>query len=204
MAKSDFLLSLRTARNFLAHQVRTDDPRLGADRVKSRLERADLWLSPSSVKGFDVRDFRELSPLLRAQLAEDVRSFLAVAKEVHPVGPATEEQSKDAWSAFRSILEILAPYLGTRAEEEQIRVALKGVRWPPCVLTLNVELGADSTGDPAIWIWVFVDDEAATATDFPSIAMEIEEEIRAAFAASGVDRWPYVRFRTRAEQLALR
>jgi hypothetical protein len=204
MAKLEFLLNLKTARNLFDHRVETDDPGLDPRSVEAQLKRGTIWLTPSSMQGFNVRDFPELAPDLRKRLKENVERFVRIAKQVPPTKPATPEQVRDAMAAFQEVLEILKPYLSSPGEPEKIVAALEKIRFPECVLNWNFELDIDSTGDPAVRIWVFVDDQAMKREDFTRISLDIERKILDAFSAAGIERWPYVSFRSASEQRALR
>src|SRR5437588_1367499 len=102
MARQEFLKSLRLARNLFIHQ-RADAN--GADNGS----RGDIWLTPRSVRSFDVADFPELGPDRQRELQTAVREFLDVATQVPPKEPATAEQIQKARAPFAKILEILAP-----------------------------------------------------------------------------------------------
>ncbi len=188
MAKSEFLQNLKTARNLFFHRVHTDHPGLDPNTLQAQLARAAIWLSPSAVRGFDVRDFPELSSDTRSQLKENVERFLRIAKQVPPTKPATNEQVQEAMTAFLKVLEILNPYLVTGSEIKQVRAALEGIEFPKEVLTWEYELGADSTGDPAVWIWVFVDDASAEREDFSAVAARVRRKIQEAIFGSGIAR----------------
>jgi len=203
MAKQDFLMSLRTARNLFAHRVQTDHPSLDPQKLEGQLSRAAIWLTPSAVKGFDIREFQELPPELRTELKDSVEQFVRVANDVRPNEPATNEQISEGMSAFRRMIELLQPYLPTQGELEQVRDALESVQFPEFVLSWDFELGEDSTGDPAVWVWVIVRDDAADRPDFTKVSTGVEWKIREAFVAKGLGRWPFVRFRTASEQRAL-
>lgn len=203
VAKQEFLQNLRTARNLFFHRVQTDHPGLDPRSIESQLSGAAIWLTPSSIKGFDPNDFRELSPERREELKRLIDRFTRVAKQVPPTKPATLEQIRVATDFFLRVVEILDPYLSSPGEHEKIREVLKGIQYPPFVLTWDYELAPDSTGDPAVWIRIFVDDEAAKSKDFPGELMKIERKIRTSFANAGVHRWPFVRFRAASEQRAL-
>src|SRR5512135_1786598 len=104
MAKEDFLQNLTIARSLLTHRVQTDSSCLDPHWTEDRLNSAAIWLTPSAVKGFDVREFRELSPGLRTELKENVERFLRVAKQVPPTKPPTTEQLKEAKTALEKVL----------------------------------------------------------------------------------------------------
>jgi hypothetical protein len=203
MAKLEFLQNLKIARNLFAHRVQTDHPSLDPRKVEGQLERAAIWLTPSSVKGFDDRDFPELPATVRGELKDSVAQFVRVAKKVPPTKPPKPQDVKEAMSALLKVIKILDRYLATDAETKHIQDALQQVKFPSFVRNFEFELRPDWTDDPAIWVWIFVDDAAAGQQDFPAAAAKIEQSVRDALAAAGVARWPYVRFRTVSEQRAL-
>ena len=63
-----------------------------------------------------------------------------------------------------------------------------------------VATGEDSTGDPAVRIWVILEDAYGESPDLESSSTRIERQIFGVLRNSGVDMWPYVHFRTRTEQ----
>jgi hypothetical protein len=136
-------------------------------------------------------------------LQKSVERFLRVAKPVPPTRPATSEQILEGRAAFEGILAILQLYIPDPDEEKQIRQALNRVRYPDFVVTWYFELGEDWTGDPAIWIYVIVEDDAPDRDGFRSAVRELRERIQEALKDSGVPRWPFVRIRRASEQRAL-
>jgi hypothetical protein len=203
MAKTEFLRNVKTARNLFAHRVHTDHAGLNPDTLEGQLARATIWLTPSSVKGFDARDFSELAPEVRERLNDHIEQFRRIAREVPPTEPAPPAKAKEAMRHFLGMLKILKPYLPEGGEIKQVRDALEKITFPEGVLSYEFELGDDSTGDPAVWVWVVVDERLDDTKAFLPMTLEIEDKIRKALAAAGSTRWPYVLFRTAAEQRAL-
>jgi hypothetical protein len=70
-------------------------PRADTD-LSLALDRADLWLTPKSVAGFDPAEFADLPERERNTLAAEVRAFLRIAERVPSNKPATNAQSKQA------------------------------------------------------------------------------------------------------------
>ena len=68
------------------------------------------------------------------------------------------------------------------------------------VNTYVVRTGEDSTGDPAVKIWVILNDEVGESPDFGRETADISQQVVAVLRDRHVDLWPYVRFRTRSEQ----
>jgi hypothetical protein len=203
MAKHEFLQNLRTARNVFFHRVGPqaahEDPR----DPKAQVARALIWLAPSSVSGFDPSEFTELSSDVREQLKDRVQQFLDVAKHVGPDKKPTEDEVQRAMLAFLDVVRLLDPYLSATEEAQKVREVLEGVDFPPGVVTWEYEIGADATGDPAVWIWLFVDEDVVQRKEVSRVTTAVREKIRDALAAAGIRRWPYVRVRTAAEQRAL-
>ena len=90
--------------------------------------------------------------------------------------------------------------MGAMSEAEVIGEAVRKASLPDAVLGVSHRLDEDATGTPAVWVWVVVDDAAVASRNFSSVAAEIRDTIRDALQHAGVDRWPYVRFRTRSEE----
>lgn len=86
------------------------------------------------------------------------------------------------------------------SETQDIRDALEKASLSDIVADISHRLDEDSTGAPAVWIWVVVDDHAAANNAFSLEAEKIRNAIREALQSAGIDRWPYVRFRTRSEK----
>ena len=88
-------------------------------------------------------------------------------------------------------------------QTDALRKAIKGVKFPRGFVSWESRFGQDSSGDPAVWIWVIVDDDAADDPGFTAESTRVSREIREALQRTGSDRWPYVRFRTATEQKSL-
>jgi hypothetical protein len=203
MAKAEFINGVKVAARFLSPKAETDDDKLNPEKLQTKLLNAALWLTPSAVKGFDARDFPELSDTVRGQLSAAVERFRSVAKEVPPTQPPTAAQIKAGLTAFLAILGILQPYLPSDAARKRVTDALSKLRLPDDVVAIQYELALDSSGDPAVRLWVIVKDEAAQRKSFPEEAAKIQDQIMEVFVRTGVERWPYVSFRTTSEQRAL-
>lgn len=200
-SKRDFLLNFRIARNLFGHpqKVAADSPTIDTKAISSTLTRAAIWLTPKSVAGFNVDDFLELGPDRQAELRAAVQSFKAVADQVPPDKPATDEQYGNASVAFARILAILAPYLPVPDEAKQVEAALREVEFPPWVVNWDYELDSDSDGVAAVWVNVFADEKAVPQRQLGREAYELTSKVRQAFDAKQVRRWPYIRMRTALE-----
>ena len=87
-----------------------------------------------------------------------------------------------------------------RIDEALKRTLLEDLPVHPRVVGVQGELYRDSTGDDAVRIIVLIDD-FTPEEDWTHEKMEpIAEAFRAAVRNSGIDRWPYIDFRTESEQ----
>lgn len=187
----------------IAPRVIADSPMIDADEIERRLRASDLWLTPRAVEGFREHDFEFLDEGERTHLAELVEAFRNVAEQVPQDGPADEEQVREALRAFQGVLEILEPH--RYADEESLVIGKKlqrelAGRLPEWVREFRMESGPDSTGDPGVWIWVVLDDEATDRSRFAENNRTVRKLIFDAAEEASIDRWPYIRFRSVSEQ----
>lgn len=200
MAKVQFLKNLRRARNLFDHQVEVDSPGLDADLIARRLNSAVLWLTPSAIEGFDPDDFQELPTAQQEALTTAVNQFRDIAVSVPSNQPATDSQINDAIGAFQRILTLLKHCIELDQESDIIRRIISSLGLPEGVLTWEFEIGLDSTNDPALWLWIIVDDAVARSSEFPEFSAAVQNRIRRALRERQIERWPYIRFRTITEQ----
>jgi hypothetical protein len=155
------------------------------------------------VAGFDAADFPELTLPEKQELADYVAQFRAIARAVPGNKPARPEQVKTTAPLLRRILEIMAPFLEVGSEDRAVRTAIERVvssEFPDFVAGFHHELGEDSSGEPAVWVWVVVNDDAAGEQDFDARAAIVRDRIQQAVLQADVKRWAYVSFRAAAEQ----
>jgi hypothetical protein len=200
-SQRDFLLNFRVARNLFVHpqRVEADSPTVDTGAVSAILTRAAIWLTPKSVAGFNAADFPELGPARQAELLAAVQNFKAIADQVPPNEPATQEQFGNASVAFAKILKILEPYLPVPDEARQVEAALRDVEFPPWVVNWDYELASDSDGVAAVWVNVFADEQAIPKGRLGLAASELTSRVRQAFDEKQIHRWPYIRMRTAQE-----
>jgi hypothetical protein len=74
---------------------------------------------------------------------------------------------------------------------------------PHGVSRVLTKIGTDSTGDPAVWIWIILPDSSFEDASSSSEHKKLREWAANAVRASGVQHWPYVFFRSEAEQTEL-
>lgn len=200
MARQEFLGNFRIARNLFFHpRVETDSSPIDPRAAEQVIARAAIWLTPKSVKGFSSDDFPELGLDKQNELRTAVGDFLNVASQVPPNEPATPEQYASARDSFARILRILAPYLSSPQEGENVEEALSTVTFPPWVVNWDYELGSDQDGSPAVWLNLYVDETTAPRKELGRMASQLTSEIHNALIAAGSHRWPYLRVRTALE-----
>jgi hypothetical protein len=206
MSLRDFWGSVRRNVGFIAPKATVDSPRLDAGAIERGLRATTLWLTPRVVAGFDEAEFEFLPEGERRKLSHLVKEFREVAGQVPPTAPADKDLVAKALPLFRDLVGMLAFDRYGDAEAyrlgKQIERAIADRR-PPELAELRFNTGADSTGDPAIWIWAILKDEAAAKPVFAQTTRSIRELLSEAAAEAAPDLWPYVRFRTVAEQAEL-
>jgi hypothetical protein len=79
---------------------------------------------------------------------------------------------------------------------------LENLRFPEVVKVIR-EFDTDVTGDPAIRVWVILKDEVAESSTYFEEAVRIRDQIDLALRRQGIQRWPYIHFRTASEQRGL-
>ncbi|HEY7426358.1 MAG TPA: hypothetical protein VH682_19150 [Gemmataceae bacterium] len=199
-SKRDFLENFRIARNLFVHgKVAADSPTIDTAAIERTLARAAIWLTSKSVSGFNAADFPELGASRQQELLSAVQSFLAVAREVPSDRPATAEQYGNAAVAFAKILTILEPYLPLPDEAKSVEAALRTVKFPAWVVNWDYELGSDADDVPAVWVYVFADDQTLPRTQLGRAASELTTSIRQAFQTARINRGSYVRLKTAVE-----
>ena len=63
---------------------------------------------------------------------------------------------------------------------------------------IKVEFGTDSTGDPAAWIWIVVDDDLDPSREKVLQLNRLTDAVRDALLERSTDPWPYVGLRAAA------
>jgi hypothetical protein len=199
-------MSVRRGAGLIAPQVTVDATKLDARAIERNLQGATLWLTPRVVADFNEADFDFLPDAERARLAELVTKFRKIASEVKPTAPATDDQVAQALPLFRDIVGMLEFDRYGDAEAyrlgKQIEQAIESYR-PKELAELRFNTGPDHSGDSAIWIWAFLTDAAAESDErFLEIAQQLRGMLDSVARTVAPDRWPYLSFRSLAEQAA--
>ena len=82
---------------------------------------------------------------------------------------------------------------------DAIKSVVVGLELPEYVKEFDYFLDEDSSGYPAVWVYVIVTDEEADGESFGPDSRRIGNAIEDAIHASGIGRWPYIRFRSLSE-----
>ena len=203
MQLEEFWLNVRRGVSLFSPVASVDSPRLNANLIEKQLRSADLWLTPKVVAGFNESNFDFLPDTERKKLRQSVEHFRKIASQVPVDQPATQGQLNAAAAAFRAILEIMrldkfedpeAFIVGKQVEQG---VAGKLPKW---VRQLRFRTGADNTGDPGIWIWVIVDDNALQQDMLRKTIQQARAVLDEAVKELNTGYWPYIRFQSVSEQ----
>lgn len=202
MPLEDFLTNVSISAGQLAPTVIADSPRLDTADIEDALRKTVLWLTPKAVVGFDPADFVFLPPSELKSLTESVERFRNIARQVPADRPATDEQIQQAFPEFLRIVEILRPdkYADPDALEigKKVEERLAG-RLPAAIWELRFETDEDSSGEPAVWIWVILKDDAVRKDVFQTNVTVIRKLLADTVTELGFKQWPYVHFRTDSE-----
>ncbi len=192
MSMSEFFGTMR----FVANMVNPP-----ADDLH-RQQTEDLWLTPATVADFSEPNFISRSPEERARLRTAVEKFREVAELRESGSTVTPDQRSEAREAFETIWKLLAPYRSDESEKVHLAIWQAWQQesdrgWMP---TFDYEVGVDSTGDPAVWIWFIVNDDVEVSDERTRDQLSrLRTLIRIKFHEAGIERWPYISLRSRSE-----
>jgi hypothetical protein len=162
--------------------------------------RTAIWFTPKSVAGFDADDFPELSEFNRMALKNAVDEFLLAVDKVPATSLATSAQLADAMRCFEQLMQILEPYLAFPDEVAAIERALVMLLpLPDWIVNWDFELHPDAGDVPAVYFTFYVDEERAPKSELGRTASALTSKLREVLRVHGLDRWPYVRFRSITE-----
>jgi hypothetical protein len=207
MAFQDFWMNVRTAAGTIARQAVVDSPRLDPNEIEQTLRGGNQWFTPRAVERFDVKEFEFLPLVERERLADLVKDFRAFTSRVDPKEPVSEGVLERARALFRDILLLLEfnRYGDPEAYRlgKQIEQVVEAHR-PQELAELRFNTGLDHSGDPAIWIWGFLTEEAAATDDqFLENATKLRDWLDPIARRIAPDRWPFLSFRSIAEEADL-
>ncbi len=197
MALKDFWVAVRRRALLIAPSVPANKP--NAARTHRSRTRGHVWLTPACVAGFNPADFAFLPAEELHSLQSHVNAFLAVANTVPISGRVTAKQAKEGFRHFWEIVDIMAfeKYEDPDAFEigKRLEQAIAG-KLPRWVRAMRFRTGIDSIGDPAIWIFVELEDRAAQRHIRERNVGGVETLLTDALQVLNVPLWPFMRFRS--------
>jgi hypothetical protein len=81
-------------------------------------------------------------------------------------------------------------------EARTIETIVKAHPWPAAIKGYEVAFGVDSTGDPAVRIWLDVDDDLDPPEAKIKELGRFDRALESALLEAGLSHWPYVAYRT--------
>ncbi len=88
-------------------------------------------------------------------------------------------------------------------EQKQIEAVLASIERPSYVTDIRFALDNDWAGEPAVWIWVIMEDAIADSEEILEHTDPVESTVVQALRDAKISRWPYLRFRGQSEQAEL-
>jgi hypothetical protein len=199
MSLEDFWVNVRSACVRFRADFPIDRPFITLQVISDELGKDNYWYRKHSVAGFKIEDFEFLGENRQSQLGEWVKQFKDIAPEAGTTTDSRdpEKNKVDAKKLFSQIVATLEfPRFGNA---EGLRVGKQiddklGNKLPQKVKDLRVDAGTDFTGEPCLWIWVFID-EANSSNDasFLKAAKEAEDTLDPIAREVAPDRWPFFR-----------
>jgi hypothetical protein len=198
MSLEQFWTNVRIGARLIAPEVIADAPALDEAAIEIALRKETHWLTPEAVEGYQESDFPFLSNEERERLAKAVEGFEKATATMSPTTPSSAHELESALPHFREILRILEFNRYGDAEAfrlgKQIEKKLQPLQLGD-IAELRFNTGLDHSGDPALWIWVFLTDEISSKDeDFLKSASRLREIVHPIARRASPDRWPYLSF----------
>ena len=206
MSLEDFWINVQSGCVRLHRGFPIDRPFSGRDVIVDNLRKEAFWFRKQSVSGFNKADFDFLGMEARARLSDRVEEFERLLSNVTPQSPsssldanttASREVKEQALNVFADIIETLE--FGRFGNAEGFRLGkLIERELDPCppqgVADLRFVARIDHSGDPALWITIYIDpDNSRTDETFLAKAREVEEIIDPVARRVCGERWPFYR-----------
>ena len=168
-----------------------------AERLRGKaLASADVWLDTTFAAGVSGADFWFLDDFSRSRVEGALDRFIRAAEPGAAGSPLTTEQRVRGLDALCELVLVLQP---VDMHGKLFAHALWDLedRYPEYVLGFSCEFGTDSTGDPAVWVWVVVPDETDVQTPaFDGFMDDVTRAARSWLERAGLPHWPYTRLLT--------
>jgi hypothetical protein len=199
MAFHDFWTNVRMAARRYAPRFIADAARLDAEAVEHMLRDETHWLTAATVAGFDETELSFLPGAERARLAELVTGFGREVSAVRATAPAPGETKERALTLLRDIVQLLEFDRYGDAEAFRLGKLFEREiepRKPAELAELRFNTGPDHTGDPGLWIWAFLNEEASSSDEaFLDAARRLRAPLSSVARRVAPDRFPYLSFR---------
>ena len=198
MALQEFWNNVRIGARMIAPQVVADSPQLDRDFIERKLRAATLWLTPARSRD-STRRISRSSPRKRVRVWPNLSRNSALSAKLGPTDPAPREVVESALPLFLEILQMLD--FGRYGDAEAYRLGKQieqklQPEWPKEIAELRFKTGLDHTGDPGLWIWVFLTEEVSkNDDDFLKAAQRLRAVLDPIARRVDPDRWPYLSFR---------
>jgi hypothetical protein len=134
--------------------------------------------------------FRAVNEVVAAGLHRPLRGSVAYAN--------TFGRWHDTVYPVRGVLMQDSENLVMSREAKIVRDAVEKWCLPPNVRGFDIEFGEDSSGDPAVWIWLTIEDELKPSAQSISNLNGFVTNVRSDLLRRGPTHWPYVRYRRAA------
>lgn len=216
MALAEFWNDVRTRNPLFRNPVSPPHaPRITADDLDTALrEKEAAWCPRGTLRGYDEKDFDFLSLDERARLSEWVAAFNADAAELRSLwlheGNADGKKrlkilTEQAIFPLRNLLLFFAHDRYLSAESFRIGKFVEqelGGQLPEGVVELRFLVGLDWSGDPGVFVWVFLSD-AATATDarLAETVNRVSPLLSDTVRRVAPEHFPYISFRGVSERV---
>jgi hypothetical protein len=80
-------------------------------------------------------------------------------------------------------------------EDATVRRIVDGMKGPQDVKGYDVEFGSDWEGDPAVYVWLVVDDDLRPSEEKLERVGRFMDDVRQALLDAELSHWPFVRLR---------
>jgi hypothetical protein len=81
------------------------------------------------------------------------------------------------------------------AAARTIQEIVTALQWPAPIKGYALELGEDSTGDPAVWVGLAIDDDVRPSAEKIRELGRFRRDVQSAILDAHLSRWPYVGYR---------
>ncbi|HEU5116198.1 MAG TPA: hypothetical protein VFT74_05920 [Isosphaeraceae bacterium] len=205
MSLHEFWVGVRTAIEAIPALLVSPEPDPG-DVERTLRDAAD------AVAGFDQADFGFLPQSEQDQLRHSVTEFLDRVKAASPTAQPGDHAPRTLPVRLLTSLANINDLLDFHryADPEAFRLGkliereIAHGQPPPGLAELRFRTGQDHTGDPGLWIQAYLDDHTTGSDEaFLATARKLREYLGSVARRVCPDRFPYLSFRSLAEEAEL-